>query len=62
MYTCLYRPEPYCAQREYLRSSGAFEAASCPRHERNKDTKTLDSASTPLDANTLLGARAFVLR
>jgi hypothetical protein len=28
---CL-RSQPNCRQREYLRSSGAFEAASCPRH------------------------------
>ena len=27
-----------------------------PATERNKDTKTLDYASTPLDANTLLAA------
>jgi hypothetical protein len=30
-----------------------------PDNERNKDTKTLDYASTPLDANTLLAVRAF---
>jgi len=30
-----------------------------PDNERNKDTKTLGYASTPLDANTLLGVRAF---
>jgi hypothetical protein len=29
-----------------------------PDTERTKDTKTLDYASTPLDANTLLHARA----
>jgi hypothetical protein len=30
-----------------------------PDNERIKDTKTLDYASTPLDANTLLGAGRF---
>jgi hypothetical protein len=30
-----------------------------PDTERNKDTKTLDYASTPLDANTLLPAVGF---
>jgi hypothetical protein len=32
-----------------------------PDSERTKDTKTLDYASTPLDANTLLGVRALVV-
>jgi len=30
-----------------------------PDTERNKDTKTLDYASTPLDANTLLAVVAY---
>jgi hypothetical protein len=33
-----------------------------PDTERGKDTKTLDYASTPLDANTLLAAGHFVHR
>ncbi|MFN7792776.1 MAG: hypothetical protein ACK5NM_09525 [Cyclobacteriaceae bacterium] len=33
-----------------------------PDTERIKDTKTLDYASTPLDANTLLGAGRLVDR
>lgn len=56
-----------------MRSSGASEAASClpsrsvsrrrvPDTERIKDTKTLDYASTPLDANTLLAAGHSVHR
>jgi len=31
-----------------------------PDTERTKDTKTLDYASTPLDANTVLAAGAIV--
>jgi hypothetical protein len=42
--------------------AGLSKPRPVPDTERNKDTKTLDYASTPLDANTLLGACAFVLR
>jgi len=36
--------------------AGLSKPRPVPDTERNKDTKTLDYASTPLDANTLLGA------
>jgi len=39
--------------------AGLPKPRAVPDSERNKDTKTLDYASTPLDANTLLGAGAF---
>jgi hypothetical protein len=39
--------------------AGLPKPRAVPDSERNKDTKTLDYASTPLDANTLLGVRAF---
>ncbi len=36
--------------------AGLPKLRGVPDTERNKDTKTLDYASTPLDANTLLPA------
>ncbi len=36
--------------------AGLPKPRGVPDTERTKDTKTLDYASTPLDANTLLGA------
>ncbi len=39
--------------------AGLSKPRYVPDTERNKDTKTLDYASTPLDANTLLCVRAF---
>jgi len=36
--------------------AGLAKPRPVPDTERNKDAKTLDYASTPLDANTLLGA------
>ena len=36
--------------------AGLPKPRAVPDSERNKDTKTLDYASTPLDANTLLWA------
>jgi hypothetical protein len=36
--------------------AGLPKPRAVPDTERNKDTKTLDYASTPLDANTLLVA------
>jgi len=36
--------------------AGLPKPRGVPDTERNKDTKTLDYASTPLDANTLLAA------
>jgi hypothetical protein len=39
--------------------AGLVKPRPVPDTERNKDTKTLDYASTPLDANTLLGAGRF---
>ena len=36
--------------------AGLPKPRAVPDSERNKDTKTLDYASTPLDANTLLVA------
>jgi len=36
--------------------AGLPKPRGVPDTERNKDTKTLDYASTPLDANTLLVA------
>jgi hypothetical protein len=36
--------------------AGLSKPRPVPDTERNKDTKTLDYASTPLDANTLLVA------
>jgi hypothetical protein len=37
--------------------AGLPKPRGVPDTERNKDTKTLDYASTPLDANTLLWGR-----
>jgi hypothetical protein len=39
--------------------AGILKPRGVPDTERTKDTKTLDYASTPLDANTLLPACAF---
>jgi hypothetical protein len=41
--------------------AGLSKLRAVPDTERNKDTKTLDYASTPLDANTLLVAVARLL-
>jgi hypothetical protein len=40
--------------------AGLSKPRPVPDTERTKDTKTLDYASTPLDANTLLPAGASV--
>ena len=42
--------------------AGLPKPRGVPDTERTKDTKTLDYASTPLDANTLLCAGRFVPR
>jgi hypothetical protein len=39
--------------------AGLPKPRAVPDSERNKDTKTLDYASTPLDANTVLPACAI---
>jgi len=41
--------------------AGLSKPRPVPDTERNKDTKTLDYASTPLDANTVLAAVALFL-
>jgi hypothetical protein len=41
--------------------AGLLKPRPVPDNERIKDTKTLDYASTPLDANTLLAAGATAL-
>jgi len=40
--------------------AGLPKPRAVPDSERTKDTKTLDYASTPLDANTLLAAGLFM--
>ncbi len=42
--------------------AGLSKPRAVPDTERNKDTKTLDYASTPLDANTLLCVVPAMLR
>jgi hypothetical protein len=44
---------PVCPQSKYLRQAGLPKPRPVPDTERTKDTKTLDYASTPLDANTV---------
>jgi hypothetical protein len=41
--------------------AGLPKPRGVPDTERNKDTKTLDYASTPLDANTLLCAGRLLI-
>jgi hypothetical protein len=42
--------------------AGLPKPHAVPDSERNKDTKTLDYASTPLDANTLLAAAGIHIK
>jgi len=52
-------PGPIATNVSICVRAGLPKPRGVPDTERNKDTKTLDYASTPLDANTLLEVRAF---
>jgi hypothetical protein len=52
-------PEKIAGNVNICDRAGSLELRPVPNTERNKDNKTLNYASTPLDANTLLAAAAF---
>jgi hypothetical protein len=62
MRACLLCPRGMVHNVSICVRAGLPKPRPVPDTEHIKDTKTLDYTSTPLDANTLLGACAFVLR